>query len=249
VYTQLWRAVYGKEFGFDRHDVFATVGLNIGTPATSIPSCGRDWRHVLPTVVPDLWTGPDAPSDGRFTTIASWESFSDLVYEGRWYRGKRASFERLADLPRRVADQELELALRRHRPDDELLARRQGWHVVEAARVAGDLDAYQRYVRASRGEIGIAKEAYVTARSGWFSDRSADYLVAGRPVVAQATGIEEHLPTGAGLMVFDTSESAADAIETVNAAYGAHCRAARELAAEYLDYRRVLPAFLEACLP
>jgi hypothetical protein len=249
VYTQLWRAVYGKEFGFDRHDVFATVGLNIGTPATNIPSCGVDWRHVLPTVVPDLWTGPDAPSDGRFTTIASWKGLSDLVYEGRWYRGKRASFERIADLPGRVADQGFELALRRHRPDDESLARRQGWRVVEAAQVAGDLDAYQSYVSASRGEIGIAKEAYVRARSGWFSDRSADYLVAGRPVVAQATGIEEHLPTGTGLMVFDTSESAADAIETVNAAYGAHCRAAREFAAEYLDYRRVLPAFLEACLP
>jgi hypothetical protein len=99
-------------------------------------------------------------------------------------------------------------------------------------------------VSASRGEIGIAKEAYVTARSGWFSDRSADYLVASRPVVAQATGIEEHLPTGSGLLVFDTGESAADAIESVNAAYEAHCRAARELAAEYLDYRRVLPTFL-----
>lgn len=248
VYTQLWRAEYGKELGFDHHDVFATVGLNIGTARTDIPSCGIDWHHVLPPVVLDFWKAPDALAGARFTTIASWESFGDLLHDGRWYRGKGASFERLADLPRRVAGQEFELALRRQHPDDETLARQLGWHVVEAGRVAGDLDAYRHYVSASRGEIGIAKEAYVTATSGWFSDRSGHYLAAGRPVVAQATGFEARLPTGTGLMVFDTCESAADAIEAVNAGYRLHCRAAREIAAEYLDYRAVLPAFLEACL-
>ena len=248
VYTQLWRAVYGKELGFDRHDVFATVGLNIGTAATDVPSCGLDWRHVLPPVVLDFWTEPDVLSGGRFTTIASWESFGDLHYEGRWYRGKRASFERVAGLPRHVPDQEFELALRRQHPDDETLARRHGWHVVEAGRAAGDLDAYRNYVIASRGEVGIAKDAYLTATSGWFSDRSAHYLAAGRPVVAQATGVERHLPAGTGLIVFDTCESAADATEAVNSAYRLHSRAARELAAEHLDYRAVLPAFLGACL-
>lgn len=248
VYTQLWRAVYGKELGFDRHDVFATVGLNIGSGSTEIPACGIDWRHVLPPVVPDFWAGSDELTGGSFTTIASWESFGDLRYDGRWYRGKRASFERVVDLPRRAAGQEFELALRRQHPNDETLARRQGWHVVEAGVVAGDLDAYRDYVRGSRGEIGIAKDAYVTATSGWFSDRSAHYLAAGRPVVAQATGVEKHVPTGTGLIVFDTCESAAGAIDAVNAAYETHCRAAREFAASYLDYRVVLPAFLEACL-
>ena len=248
VYTQLWSAAYGKDLGLDRHHAFATVGLNIGTPATDLPSCGVDWRPVLPPIIPALWGAPDVPSTGRFTTIASWESFSDLVHDGRWYRGKRASFERIADLPRRVPTQEFELALRRHSADDGLLANQMGWHVVEAGRVAGDLDSYRTYVSGSRGEIGIAKDAYVQARSGWFSDRSAHYLAAGRPVVAQSTGVESHLPTGIGLIVFDNSEAAAGAIEHVNAAYQAHCRGAEEIAAEYLDYRRVLPAFLEACL-
>lgn len=250
VYTQLWHGVYGKgdNLGIGRHEAFATVGLNIGTPATDIPSCGLDWHHVLPPVVPDMWTRSDGASGGRFTTIASWESFSPLEYDGQWYRGKRTSFERLADLPSRVPGQEFELALRRQTSDDELLAKQQGWRVVEAGRVAGDLDSYHDYVSASRGEIGIAKDAYVKGRSGWFSDRSAHYLAAGRPVVAQATGAENHLPTGVGLVVFDTCESAAEAIKEVNAAYEAHRRGAREIAAEYLDYRRVLPPFLEACL-
>jgi hypothetical protein len=260
VYTQLWHAAYGKDLGFDRHDVFATVGLNLGTPASAVPSCGIGWLHLLPAVVPDLWPAPDRaphppagrmshPAAGRpFTTIASWESFGDLVHDGRWYRGKRASFARLADLPRRVPGQRLELALRRHHPADAALARRHGWRVREATRVAGDLDSYQRYLTGSRAEIGVAKQAYATARSGWFSDRSAHYLAAGRPVVAQATGAEEHLPTGAGLLVFDTAAGAAAAIEAVNGGYRAHCRAARELAADLLGYRTVLPPFLRACL-
>src|SRR6266540_1294423 len=36
VFTQLWRAEYGKELNLAAHDVFFTVGLNIGTPHTPI---------------------------------------------------------------------------------------------------------------------------------------------------------------------------------------------------------------------
>ena len=248
VYTQLWHAAYGKDIGLDRHDVFASVGLNIGTPATPIPTCGRSWQPVLPAVVCDLWPAGRPATGGRFTTIASWESFGDLRYRGRWYRGKQASFAHLADLPSRVPNQQFELALRRQHPDDERRARSHGWHVRQAGQVAGDLDAYRDYLASSRGEIGIAKQAYVTANSGWFSDRATHYLAASRPVIAQATGAEAHLPTGSGLLVFDTADGAASAVESVNSAYRAHCRAARELAREVFDYRIVLPDFLRACL-
>lgn len=248
VYTQLWHAAYGKDIGLDQHHVFASVGLNIGTPATAIPTCGRSWQPVLPAVVCDLWPAGRPATGRRFTTIASWESFGDLSYQGRWYRGKRASFAQLADLPLRVPGQEFELALRRQHPDDELQARSHGWRTRPAGRVAGDLDAYRNYLAGSRGEIGIAKQAYVTANSGWFSDRATHYLAAGRPVIAQATGAEAHLPTGTGLLVFDSADGAAAAVESVNGGYQAHCRAARELAREVFDYRVVLPDFLRACL-
>jgi hypothetical protein len=33
----------------------------------------------------------------------------------------------------------------------------------------------------------------------------------------------------------------------MNCDYPAHCRAAREFAAAYLDYRKVLPGMLDAC--
>ena len=50
-----------------------------------------------------------------------------------------------------------------------------------------DADAYRRYIAGSRGEFTVAKDQNVRLRSGWFSDRSATYLAAGRPVVTQDT--------------------------------------------------------------
>ncbi len=84
-------------------------------------------------------------------------------------------------------------------------------------------------------------------RSGWFSDRSAVYLASGKPVLAEATGVERCLPTGQGLVTFADMEEAVAGVAEINRDYAAHCRAARALAAEHLDYRKVLPAMLETC--
>jgi hypothetical protein len=248
VYTQLWHAEYGQDLGFARHDTFVTVGLNIGTPHSPIPDCGLPWRHALPPVVPDLWPAHPTPAGARFTTIASWGGFGDLCYRGEWYRSKYEEFRRFAELPKKVG-QEFEVALRRHREGDEgvRLLRDHGWAATAATRIAS-LDDYQGYIVRSRAEIGIAKNAYVKGRSGWFSDRSAHYLASGRPVLAQATGFERHLPTGRGLLAFGDLEEAAAGVERINRDYPGHCRAARAIAEEFLDYRKVLPKLLEGCL-
>src|SRR6266513_357236 len=47
---------------------------------------------------------------------------------------------------------------------------------------------YQDYIRRSKAEFTVAKDQYVRLNSGWFSDRSACYLAAGRPVITQETG-------------------------------------------------------------
>jgi hypothetical protein len=57
--------------------------------------------------------------------------------------------------------------------------------------------------------------------------------------VSQDTGFSNVLPTGAGLFGFSTVDEAVDAIERVNGEYAKHCKAARELAAEYFDARKV----------
>jgi len=44
-----------------------------------------------------------------------------------------------------------------------------------------NVEAYVDYIGRSRGEFGVAKSAYVKTRSGWFSDRTANYLAMGTP--------------------------------------------------------------------
>ena len=122
-----------------------------------------------------------------------------------------------------------------------------GWQVVDADEVSKDLDAYRDYVRGSRAEFTVAKDQNVRLRTGWFSDRSAAYLAAGRPVVTQDTGFGSTLPTGCGLFAFSTVDDSAAAVEAIGADYDRHSAGARGIAAEYFDHAVVLPALLSAC--
>jgi hypothetical protein len=88
----------------------------------------------------------------------------------------------------------------------------------------------------------------VVSRSGWFSERSADYLATGRPVVVQDTGFTRWLPTGRGVLSFDSIDTAIEAIAEVEADYAGHSRAARRIAEEYFDARVVLTDLLDQSL-
>ncbi|HEV8379254.1 MAG TPA: glycosyltransferase [Tepidisphaeraceae bacterium] len=249
VFTQLWRAEYGKSLNLDRYDVFFTVGLNIGTPFSPIPDCGIIWHPTLPPIVPNLWqTAGEPGAEAPFTTVASLYGYSDLSFRGEWYRTKAEEFRRFADLPGRTG-QVFEVLMKHFSDDDEnvRLLRAGGWCVCRSA-IASDLSAYRTYIAQSRGEIGITKGAYVRGCSGWFSDRTASYLASGRPALAQSTGFERCLPTGLGLVCFENVEQAVSAVESINANYAAHCRAAREFADQYLDYRKVLREMLDLCM-
>jgi hypothetical protein len=85
-------------------------------------------------------------------------------------------------------------------------------------------------------------------KGGWFSDRSVCYLASGRPVLIEDTGLEDWLPVGRGLLTFANPMQAAAAIESVNADYASHQRAARQIAEEHFSTDRVLPDFLEAAM-
>jgi hypothetical protein len=103
---------------------------------------------------------------------------------------------------------------------------------------------YQDFIIGSRGEISVAKDIYVQPNSGWFSDRSVCYLVAGRPVVTMRTGFSKFYPVGRGLFEYSSHEEALSGIDAIAAGYPAHSRAARELAREYFAPDRVLGALL-----
>ena len=150
-------------------------------------------------------------------------------------------FATIRDLPRRT-DTALELAISGAAPIAELRAG--GWRVVDARDVSATPEAYQRYLAASRGEVSVAKEAYVATRSGWFSTRSASYLATGRPVVVQDTGLSAHYPIGDAILVFSDVDEAVAALARVEDDHARRCATARAIAADTFDAGRVLRRLL-----
>lgn len=92
----------------------------------------------------------------------------------------------------------------------------------------------------------MAKDIYVRTTSGWFSERSACYLASGRPAVVQDTGFSRILRTGLGLHAFSDQDEAASAVKQVMDNFEEECAAARQIAEEHFDARRVLTDLLTA---
>jgi hypothetical protein len=182
----------------------------------------------------------------RFTTIANWrQPERAMTLNGETYHwSKHHEFLKFIDLPQRTT-QEFELALSSYDQADQELLERYGWKVRAALDFSLDPERYRDFILASRGEWTVAKDQNVRLRSGWFSDRAASYLAAGRPVVTQETGFTNVLPTGEGLFGFSTMDESVAAIEAINADYDHHSRVAHEVARELFSYDVVLPKVLE----
>jgi hypothetical protein len=242
-FNQIW-AEQGLFDGLAGHERFTTVGLSIGS-GSSIPTCGRKWSPTLPPVLMSVWHDADTVRP-CFTSVTTWRGpFAPLERDGIRLGLRVHEFRRLASLPQ-LCRAELELALdidHADEPDADLL-RSSGWKLVDPGKVAASPDDYQRYVATSMGELMVAKEIYVVTGSGWFSDRSACYLAAGRPVVAQDTGWSRHMPNGCGLIAFSGLEDAAAALNTVSEDFEKQRRAAREIAGDCLSSAIVLPRLL-----
>ncbi|MFM7735935.1 MAG: hypothetical protein ACKPBU_08145, partial [Alphaproteobacteria bacterium] len=121
-----------------------------------------------------------------------------------------------------------------------------GWEVRDPIPISADDRAYARFIRSSRGEFTTAKDVNVRLRSGWFSDRSACYLAAGRPVVTQDTAFSDVLPTGEGLFSYRTRDEAIAAVQEIAADPRRHGAAARRIAREHFEASVVLPPLLAA---
>jgi hypothetical protein len=229
-----------------RHTAFFTFAENVGRPGCTVPDDGFPWQPTRQPVVLDAWPVTPGPASGPFTTVMQWDSYAAREYGGRRYGMKSESFGPYLDLPGRVGA-EFELAPGGDTAPRELL-RARGWRIGDPIAITRDPWTYQDYLRGSRGEFTVAKHGYVVSGSGWFSERSAVYLASGRPVVVLDTGFTDWLPTGQGVLPFRTPEEAVAAVESVNRHYSDHCRAARALAAECFDARKVLPVLLEKAL-
>ncbi len=228
------------------HVAFFTWALNYGHADCKLPSSERfRFRPTRPPVVLDFWQLPRNGAHRTFTTIGNWQQpCREVRFQGEVYHwSKHYEFLKFLDLPSRTS-QEFELALASYDQADLRLLESKGWKVRDALPFSTDLDAYRQYIVGSRGEFTVAKDQNVRLRSGWFSERSATYLAAGRPVITQETGFSNVLPTGKGLFAFSTMDEILEAVETVNSDYEYHCRAAYTLAREYFSSDAVLPSLL-----
>lgn len=228
------------------HTAFFTVGENIARGTARLPSDGNHWIATRPPVVLDCWPVSPPPPDAKFTTVMLWDSYPDRDHDGLHLGMKSESFDPYLDMPSRVAPI-FELALGgSSAPRDHLRAH--GWSLVNALEPTRDPWTYQQYIRDSLGEFTVAKHGYVVSHCGWFSERSANYLASGRPVITQDTGFSELLPTGAGLFAFTTPEEAVAAVRAVTADPAAHGRAARALAADCFDSDKILTRFVDLAM-
>lgn len=243
-FGQIW-AEQGLADTFAGHDDFVSVGTNLGGPGCTVPLLDREWIATLPPVPLERW--PVAAGGRGFTSVASWRGpFGPIEYEGRTLGLRVHEFRRFVALPRQVgAPFELALDIDPTDAADRALLSREGWRLRDPLRELADFDSYGAYLRGSAAEIAIAKGLYVGTKGGWFSDRSAAYLASGKPVIAQDTGFGAALPSGCGLLSFEDLDGAVAAVEAVLAWPAEHERAARALAEEHLDARRVLGRLLE----
>jgi hypothetical protein len=202
----------------------------------------------------------------------NWTSYKPVFWDGETYGQKDVEFMQFMELPGKVEPTILEVALPRlhHKkwqasysrvppavdqvvsdhptwsPQDLLAYFR--WRPVDAIQIGVDFEQYRQYIQCSQAEWSIAKNGYVRGRSGWFSNRSACYLAAGRPVVVQDTGFKPVLPVGEGILSFQNIDEAAAAIREVEGDYVRHSRAAQAIAEEYFDSAKVLTRLVEEAM-
>jgi hypothetical protein len=228
------------------HCAFFTFAENYGNPDCILPVSQRfPFRSTRPPVVLEFWQSYRNLMGDAFTTIGNWRQLGqDVRFQGEVYHwSKHYEFLKFLDLPR-LTDQAFELALGKYDDADKHLLESKGWRVRHALGFSTDLDAYRQYIGQSRGEFTVAKDQNVRLRSGWFSDRSATYLAAGRPVITQETGFSNILPTGQGLFAFSTMEDIIGAVDRINSDCKQHREAAASLAREYFSHDVVLSRLL-----
>jgi hypothetical protein len=229
------------------HEAHFSYGENIGTPDCPVPAFPFQTKRMRQPVVLDCWAS-GMPPRRDFTTVANWEVHGyDCKYQGELYTwSKHHEYLKIIDLPHRTnATLELAMGLSGVTADAQQLLRENGWVAVDAYHMSLDPWEYRDYIRNSGAEFSVAKDMYVRLRSGWFSERSACYLAASRPVVTQDTGFSRVLPTGEGLFAFQKMDDILAAIDAINSDYERHSRAARAIAEQYFKAETVLGKVLD----
>jgi len=240
----------------DAHDTWFSFGENLGQSDCGVP-LDRTWLPTRQPIALDLWAPTAAKratlgatesgeSGTTYNTITTWHNDGKtVVYRDEVYHWtKDREFVNYLQLPEQRRATRFELATDADPASRELLTRH-GFLVRDALGISSDVGDYHAYIRGARAEFTVARDQYVRPRTGWFSDRSASYLAAGRPVITQETGFSKTLPTGRGLFGFSNIDDVLAAVDAIESDYAAHSRAALEIAREYFAAEKVLASLLE----
>jgi hypothetical protein len=236
------------------HTHFFNFAENLDAPDCRLPSAPFSYHLTRQPIVLEWFTPPDGISSNgnrpalplRFTTVGNWKQTGfDVEWNGELYTwSKHLEFLKFIELPRRLGHP-VEMALSCEDEEAKRLLASYGWKVIDALPLTTDILPYRDYVLSSDGEFTVAKDQNVRLRTGWFSERSASYLTAGKPVITQDTGFGRVLPTGEGLFAFNAMDDIVAAFEAIRSDYGRHCRAARAIAEEYFQAEIVLGKLID----
>jgi hypothetical protein len=230
------------------HDALFTFGENVGTKSFPVPTHGFKWHATRQPVVIDLWkTNRPPPRAAVFTSVANWSTsgIKDITWRGQKYLwSKSREFIRFVAAPKKSGETfELATNIKDRRTQKKF--ERNGWRFHSPLQLSVDYWLYRDYIQRSKGEFTVAKDQYVRLNTGWFSDRSACYLAAGRPVIIQETGFTKNYGGEIGLLAFRSLGEIAEAVKTINADYAKHSRAAQDIAREIFEAKRVLKSLLD----
>ncbi len=229
--------------GWRAHEHFFTFAVRLGQPDCPLPDFGLTWHPTRPLVVRDCWQ-PPGPPGSHWTTIMSWNTYAKgLEHAGRTYGAKEREFPKIERVPA-LSGLPCAVSVASHAaPREQWQAA--GWTIRDAHADSATVARYRDFIFASRGELSVAKNAYVDTHCGWFSCRTVCYLAAGRPAVVQDTGFADRYDCGEGLIAFSTTEEAVAGLTTIEQNHARHARAAAACVIRHFDAPVVLGEILE----
>lgn len=229
------------------HDTHFSFGENLGASDCGVPIARFQWLPTRQPMATDLWHTSNNTPGIAYNTITTWDNkgSKDITFQGETYYWRKArEFEKFIDLPHQRPIP-FEIAAASVSQNVRSLLHKHGWSQVDSMELSQDMNRYRSYIQRSRGEFTVAKDQYTRLNSGWFSDRSACYLAAGRPVITQETGFSKFLPTGKGLFAFNTMEDILAALDAIESDYEGNCQAASEIASEYFAAEKVIGSLMQ----
>lgn len=243
-YTQMkWANNLSSGKPIPVYDRYYTNGKNVGRAGNPVPTLGLKWGHIYSPVKVDIFRPTISTRSSPYSTVMNWQSRPPITFQGKTYGQKDIEFQKFLSLPLKI-DHPIEVAVPGREVPFKLLEQN-GWLINSSQKVTISFDSFQNYLNYCRGEFSVCKNVFVENKTGWFSDKSAAYLASGRPVVLQDTGFGSHLPVGNGLFAVSTLEEAVSAIKEIENDYTKHSKAAREIAGNYLEAKKVMGDFLQ----